>query len=195
MTPRFIRRLSISVGAAALLVASSDAVWAQEAPKIKVSGGYSLVHAYDAQAHFPAGWFASLAGDVNSWFGLAGEVSGNYRTVDVPGGPAHSSQHSLMAGPRLMLSRDGMTFFGQTLFGVARSASHGTAFGPASEMNFTVAPGGGVDVNALGRLGIHFGVNYQLLSAPNCCLSHYGRTGRELQVVTGVVFPSANWKH
>jgi hypothetical protein len=41
------------------------------------------LHDYDASSMFPTGWFVSLQGNVNDWFGVAGELFGNYKSIDV----------------------------------------------------------------------------------------------------------------
>jgi len=74
--------------------------FAQTTPIVEVSGGYSFLRDQEIEENFH-GWVASVAGNLNSWFGIVGEVGGNYRTIQVFGTDVDLSVHSFMFGPRL----------------------------------------------------------------------------------------------
>jgi opacity protein-like surface antigen len=105
---------------------------AQEAPSAELFGGYSYFRT-DGGANLH-GWNASVAGNINRWFGLVADFSGHYNSessslqVNRPGFPVFSSRfradrniHKFMVGPRFSYrGKERITPFAHALFGVAR---------------------------------------------------------------------------
>ena len=126
---------------AALLVFVSGVAMAQDHPKAEVFAGYSFLRVNPGQSvsgeNFAGGWHASLAGNVNNWFGIAGDFSGHYK--DIAG--VKVKTHTYMAGPRISYrNNEKVTPFAHVLFGGAHASGGGS-----SENAFAVALGGGVD--------------------------------------------------
>jgi hypothetical protein len=81
---------------------------AQEYPAGELFGSYSYFRPEGGDANFH-GWNASIAGNLNHWFGLVADFSGHYatETVSVPGpferpvgAKADASIHTFLFGPR-----------------------------------------------------------------------------------------------
>ena len=106
---------------------------AQDHPKVELFGGYQFTHFNpDINAN---GWNASIAGNVNSWFGVAADFSGAYKY----GGKFHTA----MAGPVFSYRKsERVTPFAHVLLGGAVASGGGI-----SENGFAMAVGGGLDVN------------------------------------------------
>src|SRR5215471_7023648 len=62
--------------AAAFIMLASLTALAQNYPSAEVSGGFSYLHVQGGGNLY--GWDASVAGNLNRWFGVAGEFSGHY---------------------------------------------------------------------------------------------------------------------
>ena len=129
---------------------------AQQTPAVEVSGGYSFVRDQEVEENFQ-GWLASVAGNFNQWFGIAGEVGGNYKTVQVLGTDVDLSLHSFLAGPRFSARQtQNVTPFGQILLGAVRGS--GSVLGEGeTATDFALQPGGGVDFRLRPRFGIRVG--------------------------------------
>ncbi len=120
-----------------LVLCGAERGRAQEFPRIEVFGGYSYARLAEAvNAH---GWNASIAGNVTSWFGIAADVSGHYRS--------DLSLSSYTVGPRFAV-RNTVTAFTHILFGGARMGDGGTASA------FGMIFGGGVDIPVGERLAL-----------------------------------------
>ena len=65
-----------------VILLTSLSAAAQSAPKGEVFGGYSYMRS-GVNFH---GWNGSVTGNVNDWFGIVGDVSGHYYSVDVANG-------------------------------------------------------------------------------------------------------------
>lgn len=131
-----------TIGVAALLVCLSVPAFAQDTvPAVDIGGGYSFLRDQDLEENFH-GWVASVAGNLNRWMGVVGEVGGNYRTenilVDVD-----FSVHSFMGGVRFSARQaGGVTPFGQILLGGVRGSV--SALGESeSSTEFAIQPGAG----------------------------------------------------
>jgi opacity protein-like surface antigen len=155
--------------AAALTVLASASARAQENPRGEVFGGFSYLHAGLGPNLY--GWDASAAGNLNKWFGIVGEFSGQHQpsggtvafpTPMVPALVVASSAdlHTLLFGPRFSYRKDKrFTPFAHILPGLAWSYTRGTAYpnilllppapaGPFSDSGtaFAMAIGGGLDM-------------------------------------------------
>ena len=92
---------------------------AQETPKAEVFGGYQFTHTniIGTGLNFN-GWNASVTGNVNKWFGVAGDFSGNYHSET--GGSL--KVYSYTFGPVISLNHGGkLNPFVHALFGGAHA--------------------------------------------------------------------------
>jgi hypothetical protein len=176
MIRRLFARTAAAGAALVLLVGCARPAAAQ--PRVDVAAGYATLHDNDISEDFPAGWFVSVSA-MPGWLGVAGEVSGNYKTVNVFGGDVRLSVHTFMAGPKFAARLPVATPFFQVLFGAARLGAN--AVGPESETDFAMQPGGGVDVRLSNAVGLRVGANYRLIRS-------LGETSKESQLVVGIVF-------
>lgn len=145
--------MRLKVGFLSLLVISVFALSVQaQTPQAEVFGGYSYFRLNPGGGasgeNIPAGWHASVAGNINEWFGIAGDFSGHYK--DIMG--VDTNSHTFLFGPRFTV-RDTGSFqpFAHVQFGGARlSASAGGI--SVSDTSFAMNFGGGVDVKIGDRL-------------------------------------------
>jgi opacity protein-like surface antigen len=129
----------------------SFSVLAQDTPKAELFGGYSYA---GVGSH---GFDASIAGNINSWFGVVADVGGQYVRFSDEGFTEKVRSHSFMFGPRFSLRKKRVVPFAQALFGVSNLKTETTEFGPLfsfSDTGFAMALGGGVDVRLNNRLAI-----------------------------------------
>lgn len=141
---------------ACLLFSLSAIASAQDAPKAEVYGGYSAVFTQDITLH---GFQASVAGNVNKWFGLVAEFGGAYDRDTLGSGlKVESTVYTYLFGPRFSRRGNGRaTLFAHSLFG----GVHGRGRIEGLELNrletangFAMALGGGVDVKLSERLAL-----------------------------------------
>jgi opacity protein-like surface antigen len=184
---------------AVFLLGFSVMAMAQDAPKIEVFGGYSLVIADTSTASLQRGfegmdlnlngWNGSIAINGNKWAGFVADFGGYYGTVgyeernEPPYSWADISVHSIMFGPKFTLHRGAVAPFVQTLFGVARIKGS-EAGDDYIENDFAMALGGGLDVNLNSNVAIR---PVQL----DWFMTKTGLTGEfadHLRFSTGVVF-------
>jgi opacity protein-like surface antigen len=127
----------------------------QEYPKAEVFGGYSFFRANPDDMNLN-GWNASVTGNLSSWFGVEGDVSGHYGSPRVFGIGVpfvDVSSHTFMAGPRVSYRTNSVTPFAHILIGGARASTG--AFGiTVSDSALATAVGGGVDINLSKRFAI-----------------------------------------
>ena len=145
---------------AALLVLVSGVAMAQDHPKAEVFGGYSYLRINPGQGikgdNIPGGWAASVAGNFNNWFGVAGDFSGHYGSPDFGTGVAIKTHvHTYTFGPRLSYrNNERITPFVHALFGGAHVNALG---GVASENAFAMKFGGGLDAKVNDNFAIRVG--------------------------------------
>jgi opacity protein-like surface antigen len=144
---------------AALLVLVSGAAMAQDHPKAEIFGGYSFAHISPGQGiqsdNLPKGWHASVAGNFNDWFGIAGDISGNYGKPDFGTGIGLDTKiHTYTFGPRISYRKnEKVTPFAHVQFGGAHLSGTGVVSENAFAMNF----GGGVDIKINNNFAIRAG--------------------------------------
>ena len=137
-----------------------------------MSGGYSLLRDLNAddddddddEVQNINGWVASVAGHFNPWFGIVGEVGGNYATVQDPFFETDFdfSIHTFMAGPRFTArGSSAVTPFFHVLVGGARSSVSVLFTEVGSTTELAVQPGGGVDFWVAPNFGIRVGGDYR----------------------------------
>lgn len=134
---------------------------AQDTPKAEVSGGYNWLAAKqsgdDDWTTFPKGWYADLAGNLSDTVSVVGQVTGNYKrdgdeAVDL-------KIHSFMGGIRGS-SPGRIRGFGQFLVGGVSLKAEDDSNNSASETNFGIQLGGGVNLLASGGIGLRLGLDY-----------------------------------
>ncbi len=116
---------------------------AQYYPKAEVSGDYQYIRLNPGGSDCQGG-AGSVAGNLNSWFGVVGEFGG----CKITGQPSGTSAHALnyLFGPRVTYRSYGsLTPFAHVLLGGERITASATGFGSASSNSFAMALGGGAD--------------------------------------------------
>jgi len=136
-----VRKLTLVTFVVFALAALS---FAADAPKAEVFGGFSLLHAsegsFSSDTVNLGGWAASVTGNLNRYFGVTGEISGQYKN-EVDGVTIDAKLHNFLFGPQVGYRSGKVRTFAHALFGV----SHLTGTG-VSENAFGMALGGGLDV-------------------------------------------------
>lgn len=130
---------------------------AQNAPKAEVFGGYSYLRVNPgggANGINLNGWNASVAGNLNNWFGIVGDFSGAYGSPTFAGVKVKTKAHNFLFGPRLSYrSNERFTPFAHALFGATRL--EGSALGAnVSDTSFAMALGGGIDAKLNDRVAV-----------------------------------------
>jgi hypothetical protein len=75
-----------------------------QSPTGEVGGGYALLHDPDVSGNLPTGWFVTAGTRLGigklrkDWFGVAGELTANYKTVSPLGFAISFRSYSLMGG-------------------------------------------------------------------------------------------------
>lgn len=121
------------------LVTLFIALWAapgvaQDTPKAEVFLGGSWIHSSGQNFR---GWNASVAGNLNDWFGIVGDFSGNYLPL------ANANIYTYTFGPRFTYRKlDRVAPFFHTLVGGARV----NVSGAGSDSSFAANIGGGIDI-------------------------------------------------
>ena len=148
-------------------VAFAPHLFAQsETPRYEVFGGYSYSRLEDSSVSLGGGtnfhgWNASVARNINRWFGLVADVSGHYSSETFSEGYFLTNSANLLAyrfGPKF--SRRGrITPFAQALAGGVRFHREGIDFpgqsgrhAEGTSNGLAIAAGGGLDVQATDSL-------------------------------------------
>ena len=154
-----MRKVLFTALLAVLLLAGTAA--AQEVtPKAELFGGYSF-----AGGNFH-GWHASVAGNVNRWFGLAADFTGHYGGgPDEDGFDERERIYGYHFGPRFSARGKRLTPFAHALFGGSSLKTRLTGFGQRFEFSdtaFSFILGGGLDIKVHDRVSIRaFQLDYQ----------------------------------
>lgn len=135
--------------AMALLVSGS--AFAQDYSRGEVAVGWSVLRDFDIDETFPEGFHVGGAVNVTSWLGIAGDVGYNTKNFsdDFDLADVDLSVTTYAAGPRFNGRFGKSTGFGHVLFGGARFSAAGSILGvtdSASDTQFLIQPGGGVDI-------------------------------------------------
>jgi len=147
-----MRKLSVGTIVVLLLGLCVTPAQAQDTPQAEVFGGYSFLRVNPGGSssgeNVPGGWHASVAGNFNRWFGLAGDFSGHYKSI----GGINTNAHLFTFGPRFT-ARTNETFqpFAHVQVGGARLGAGFGGFG-VSDTSFAAVAGGGVDVKISDRV-------------------------------------------
>jgi hypothetical protein len=137
---------------------------AQNTSKVELSGGYNLLRFNDET--IPGGWYADVAGKITPMFAVVGQVTGNYKSMDVSGISVDTTIHTFMAGVRVSAHAvSGVTPFAHVLVGAART-SGSTDLSGALPVNLSDSTtdaalqlGGGIKY-VPGKVGLQVGVDY-----------------------------------
>jgi len=149
-----MRRFICAAAFALLLVGAGPPASAQdETPKAEVFGGYSWG---GGDFH---GWGASVTGNVNRWFGVTADFSGQYSGGEPGLVRERQRAHSYLFGPRVSLRRKRTTLFAYALFGGIHFRDEVSApslgfSGTFTDNGFNMALGGGLDVNLTRRVAL-----------------------------------------
>jgi outer membrane immunogenic protein len=173
-----MRRLVFA--AVLILLAMLSASAQEETPKAEVFGGYSYAggNAY--------GWDGSVAGNVNRWFGLVADFSGQYTHIESPDSDERIRTHSFLFGPRFSLRRNKhLTPFVHALLGATHTDSRARELGfdfHFTDTSFAAALGGGLDI----RVGNHVAIRAFQLDYLHTNL--FGGTQNKGRIAFGIVF-------
>jgi hypothetical protein len=172
-------RVVVPVLLLGLLAAGAQA---QNTPQAEVFGGYSFLRINPGSGipgeNVPAGWHASVAGNFNSWFGLAGDFSGHYK--DIFG--VNVNAHTFTFGPRFTArASDSVQPFAHFQVGGARIGAGISGFG-GSDTSFAAVVGGGVDVKLNDRVAWRVGQFDYVLTRFG------GDSQHNVRFSTGIVF-------
>jgi len=127
---------------------------AQDTPKAEVFGGYSYLRVNELSGLGIGlnlnGWNGSVTGNVNDWFGVKADFSGQYGRPSFfgfsPDLGLKTNVHSFLFGPSVSYrGHSAIVPFGHALFGVSRGYANLFGFN-VSDSAFAMAFGGGVDL-------------------------------------------------
>ena len=163
-----------------LLLLASLTAMAQDTPKAELFGGYSYA------GEGSRGFDASIAGNVNSYFGLVADIGGQYTRIEEEGVKETNRTNSFLFGPRFSLRRNKrVTLFAHALFGASHVRSEATELGQAftfSDTGFGTALGGGLDVRVNDKMAI------RVVQVDYLRRRFFDQTQNEGRLVAGVVF-------
>ncbi len=92
------------------------------------------------------GWNVSVAGNVSPWLGIVGDVTGNYKTGSTVSDDTGVTIHTFTGGPRFSARTSPVAVpFAEFLVGFTRTSLDTGRVGDSS-FEFTIQPGGGVDI-------------------------------------------------
>jgi opacity protein-like surface antigen len=160
-------------------------------PRYEVFGGYGNIRPEGGQANLN-GWHASVAANMNNWFGVAMELSGQYgtQTLSVTNSlgqitqvKAHADFHSLGFGPRFTYRKnERLSPFAHVLFGLARGNWKRPAIVAGEETSFGLAVGGGMDTKLTNHLA------FRLIQAEYVRTHFSVKAEKSLRIATGLLF-------
>ena len=173
--------LAFLVAAGILLPRSAAA----QPGSVDVAAGYAFLRDNDLDESLPRGWFASVGAGVTNWLAVAGEVSGNYKTFEIPAGlpiegDAKISIHFFGVGPRFVGRSGRVRPFGEVLVGAIRGKATLLGFDEAGT-EFAWQPTGGVDWDLTRTVGLRVGAGGRFIQVD-------GDSFNEFRFIAGVVF-------
>jgi opacity protein-like surface antigen len=153
---------------------------AQYYPKAEVSGDYQFIRLNPGGTNCQGG-AGSVAGNLNSWFGVVGEFGG----CKITGQPSGTSAHALnyLFGPRVTYRSYGsLAPFAHVLLGGERITASATGLGSASSNSFAMALGGGADYKLTEHVALRL-IQVEYL------YTHFGGTRQNnARIEAGVVY-------
>ena len=172
--------------------ASAQEVSALPLPMVETSAGYAYLRDTTNEENFPVGWYFSAAANLNSWFGLAGEVTGAHKkSIDFTPVTANANLYTFMGGPRFFLKRGRLVPFAQVLLGTAHlrwdaAAPIGGLDASDSETKFAFQPGGGLTVLLAEHVSVRGAVDYRRIVFTTDDFDE--EDDSQFRVIAGVVF-------
>jgi hypothetical protein len=166
---------------------------AQDEPaKVEVSGGWNYLamksNADEQWFHFGKGWYADVAGNLNSRWAVVGQVSGAYKSIIEDLDELDVKVHPYLGGIRFSSRRDPkVTPFAQFLLGMSNFKVSGG--GESLSHNFfTYQAGGGVNIRAGERLAARVSADYfRIIGDEDSGITDEAFQG--LRLAVGVIFP------
>jgi opacity protein-like surface antigen len=131
-----------------VLALSVCSVAADDAPKAEVFGGYSLLRANINGADYNTnGWDGAVTGNLNRYFGVTADISGQYRTVTNTGLSTTLHETHLLVRPDRFLSREKVeAVCARPVRRQPWGIFSGTSFATQTQNVFAMEFGGGVDI-------------------------------------------------
>ena len=125
--------------------------YAEDVPDAELFGGFSYTRGdIDLNMY---GWNASIAGVINPWFSIVGDLSGHYVNIAPDFVEAGLNMHSVAIGPQFSARGDSAVGFARVLIGANRiGGTFANCGGGRFYLAFTA--GGGVDIPLNERLAI-----------------------------------------
>jgi hypothetical protein len=118
---------------------------ANDTPKVEIFGGYSLLRADINGAKYSTnGWDAAVTGNLNRYFGVTADFTGQYKTVTDSSLSPKLHTHSFLFGPTVSYRMHKWKPFAHALFGVSHGAFSEAGFSSVDNV-FAMEVGGGVD--------------------------------------------------
>jgi hypothetical protein len=155
----------------------TGSVYAQETPRAEISVAYSFLRLGGTGGLNQNGGSVSIAGNVNRWFGVVGDVGGYHSS---PFG-ASLNTYTFLVGPRFSLrGNDRVTPFVQVLVGGAHLAAGAGGFS-TSVTPFVISAGGGIDLRISQHVALRPQVDYLAFRSG-------GQTGNAGRASLGIVF-------
>jgi hypothetical protein len=149
---------------AALVLAVTQTVWAQDAPKAELAAGYNMLRPTgEGSEALPAGWFGEIAGNVTRTLAIVGQLTANYKGMSSEGIDVDTSIMTFGGGVRVSGRSSGAVPFGQVLFGIARSRASSSVAGidiSDSTNNGLIQVGAGVNLMPEAAIGLRVGGDY-----------------------------------
>ena len=162
---------------------------AQDTPKAEISVGYNHLTAKssgdDEWEKFAKGFYFDVAGNISDTLSIVGQVTGNYHTIEDIDGDFKLNVHTFMAGIRGS-SPGRVRGFGQVLVGGVRL--NAPDFEDASETDFGIQLGGGVNILGSGGVGLRLGLDYLRVMAKDEGLILGGDDVNGFRFTAGVTF-------
>jgi Outer membrane protein beta-barrel domain len=138
------------------IVLITGSAYSQDAPRAEVSMGYSFLRLGGTGGMNQNGGDISIAGNVNRWFGVVGDLGGYHSS---PFGESLDT-YTFLIGPRFSLRRsEKISPFVQVLVGGAHLAAGAGGFS-ASVTPFVMSAGGGVDLQISQHIALRPQVDY-----------------------------------
>jgi hypothetical protein len=171
-------RLALAVPPLLLLAFLTDLPsLAQEVPRFEAFGGYSHLRFESTTLGFADnsnlnGGKIGLTFNLTPYFGVVGEIAGGW------GSPL--KVYDGLVGPQISYRKRKATFFGQVLFGKAKT--HVNINGPATSSGRAIAFGGGVDYPVTSRFSV------RLIHAEYLNTYTFQLNQNNLQLSTGLIY-------
>lgn len=174
-----------------LVVGMARPAAAQDAPNVEVAGGWNYIgarsNADDSWEHFYKGGFGEVAVNLNSRWGVVGNVSYNQKTITDVGGDVKIKVMPYLFGVRASSrANEKNTPFVHFLAGATRLDGSQGSFS-TDETSFTWQVGGGLNIHSSGRVGARIGGDYMRIQGADDGELSGGEAIQGLRLTVGVV--------